>query len=421
MAENKRTCVIDIGTAHITALIAEIHSRDHIEVLGMGRTKNRGMQQGKILSMDKVVAGIKQVVQYAEDMADCRVHSAWVSVTNARLRSFNCSGRVTLADEHVSTTDVVRTLAKAKQQHLLDDYYLINHIQHGISLDDHEELTADPIKMVASEIEAFYHLMMLPVNVMQNIQQAMHASGIHIERTVMSNLAMSEYALLPEERDYGVCLVDIGAGCTTMSVFYEDKLLLTHCIAVAGDMVTRDIATELQISTEEAERIKELHGNVNISDIDPSKILNIPARQGQPEINISVRELGEIIAARYEEILLTVVNTLHEHGLLQAIERGMVYAGGGAQINGFTRFARKTLDMPAQLATFPSQIHVVPTEKKSLERYHYQTACGVLLYGQSEQFAISKQSEMPEDKTGVLNRVFVRPYQKLVNYFSRVF
>lgn len=420
-AENRRICVIDMGSAHISAVIAEIHATDKIEILGLGHTQNRGMQRGKIIDMDKVVACLKQAVSYAEDMADLRVHTAWLCISSTALKSFNCSGRVAVADVEISTTDIVRTLARAKQEHLLDDYYLVNHFQHGISINDSDELTMSPIDMVADQIEAYYHLMMIPINVMQNLQQAMHLSSLHIEKTLVANIASSAFALLPEEREQGVCLVDIGAGTTSISVYGEDKLILTHCLPVGGYDVTRDIASELRMSMAAAERIKLNSGRVNIEDIDCAKMISIPASDGMPAVMVSARELGEIMAARYEEILHQVLAELDSEGLLPVLKRGIVYCGGGVQVLNFARFATKVTGISAQIANFPPAIMINDSDKKRLESHQYQTACGALIYSQSEHFAVSQQSEPNDQREALLIRLFVQPFNRFIEFLRNVF
>lgn len=418
MADNKKVCVISIGSVHISACIAEMHSPDKIEILGMSHTQNKGMLRGQIDNMEKIIAGIKHVVSYAENMADCRVHTAWVCVSSPDLKSFNCTGSVSV-EMHVNADDIVRTLTCAKKDNLADDDYLLNHFQHGISVNGSEELTSDPLGMIANQIEGFYHLMTLPIHNMHNIEQIMQASNIHIERTLLSNIANSSFALLADEKEHGVCLVDIGGGTTSISVYVEDKLILTHCIAVGGCDVTRDIAKELKVSIEEAERIKVTHGRLNIEDIDLSKMLNIPAKHGMQAVSISLRELSEIVIARYEEIMLTVMDILNDAHIVPMLQRGIVYSGGGSRIYNFNRFAVKITTLPAQSVTFPPQI-MIAKERQHLERYFYQTVLGALIYSESEDFARSVQSEPPIKNDNIFYLV-IKAYNKLINFFKNIF
>lgn len=419
--DNNRLCIIDMGSAHVATVIAEIHPDNTIEVLGFGYSQNRGMQRGSIIDMDKLVASIKQSVAYAEDMADCRVHQAWLSVSNASLKSFNCSGRAMVEHVQVTTNDIVKTLAVAKQENQLDDYYLVNHFLHGISINQNEEMTMSPLSMLADEIEAFYHMMMLPVTLMQNLEQAMGLANLHIEKTLISNIASSSYALLAEERLQGVCCVDIGAGTTNLSVYCEDKLLLTKSLPVGGYDITRDIAAELRISIEEAEKLKLVYGKVNLEDIDFSRMLPVPAHDGMSASTVSARELGEIMAARYEEILLAVLNTIEEEGLLSVLNRGFVYCGGASQVYNFTRFANRITNHSAQMANFSQQIYVDQALKRKLDSYQYHSVLGALIYSNSEQFSINQQSELIEENQGVLHKTIVQPFSNFIKFLSGIF
>ena len=178
---------IDIGTHKVSVLIGKVHAPDNIQVIGMAAARNRGMNKGKIVSLDKVITAIKNAVQEAEDMAECRVHSAWISIPSAELKSFYASGRTPVAntDQTITTNEVVRALELAKASHLTSDHYLVSAVPLGFELDDAPEWVLNPIRMSAQSMTGHYHLMMLPISTMQNLDRALKGANIGVERLLV--------------------------------------------------------------------------------------------------------------------------------------------------------------------------------------------------------------------------------------------
>ena len=375
---------IDIGTHKVSVLIGKVHAPDNIQVIGMATARNRGMNKGKIVSLDKVVNAIKNAVQEAEDMAECRVHSAWVSIPSAELKSFYASGRTPVqnADHIITTSEVVRALELAKASHVASDYYLASAVPLGFELDHAAEWVQNPIRMSAHSMTGHYQLMMLPISTMQNLDRALKGANIAVEKMVVSCLATSEASLLKDEKEYGVCLVDIGAGITNIAVYLDGRLAFTHTLQRGGEHVTRDIAAVLQTTTEEAERIKLLYGCVDMKVVKPDHMIQFQGIDG-PQ-TISRIELTEIIVARYEEILTHVYDELNANGSIHGLYHGVVLTGDASQIEGMVSLTRRILGVSAHLGNPPLQVQADETHLAALRRSQYATAAGLLLYSQNE-------------------------------------
>lgn len=397
---------IDIGTHKVSVLIGKVHSPDNIQVIGMASARNRGMSKGKIVSLDKVITAIKNAVQEAEDMAECRVHSAWVSIPNTEMQSFYAVGRTPISnsDRIITTTEMVRALELAKASHMTSDYYLASAVPLGFELDDAEEWVHNPINLSAHSMTAHYQLMMLPISTMQNLDRAMKGANISVEKMVLSSLATVESSLLKDEKEYGVCLLDIGAGTTSIAVYIEGHLAMAHTIQLGGENVTRDIASVLQTTTEEAERIKLLYGCVDLNQVKPDHMIQFEAIDG-PQ-SISRIELSEIILARYMEIMGLVHEKLEAHGALQSLYHGVVLTGDACQIEGMVAFARRSLGVSAHLGNPPLQVVADDQYLPSLRRSMYATAAGLLLFSQSEM------QETIDEPEGASKRSFL---QRLAN------
>ena len=410
---------IDIGTHKVSVLIGKVHAPDNIQVIGMATARNRGMNKGKIVSLDKVITAIKNAVQEAEDMAECRVHSAWISIPSAELKSFYASGRTPVENnEHIITTsEVVRALELAKASHLTSDHYLVSAVPLGFELDDSAEWVQNPIRMSAHSMMGHYQLMMLPISTMQNLDRALKGANIGVEKMVVSCLATAEASLLKDEKEYGVCLVDIGAGTTNIAVYLDGRLALTHTLQRGGEHVTRDIAAVLQTTTEEAERIKLLYGCVDLKVVKPDHMIQFQGIDG-PQ-TMSRIELSEIIIARYEEILTQVHHELQGNGAIHGLYHGVVLTGDATQIEGMVSLVRRMLGVSAHLGNPPVQVYAEEHNQAALRRSQYATASGLLIFSQSEtQESIVEVNDTA--KLSVVKRVG-RAWSALNNQLKSIF
>ncbi|MEY4517050.1 MAG: cell division protein FtsA [Pseudomonadota bacterium] len=407
---------IDIGTHKVSVLVGRVHAPDRIEVVGMAHAPNRGMSKGVIKNMDKVVAAIKEAVAQAEDMADCRIHTAWVAIPSPDLMSFNATGRTPVMHETIGTTELVRTLEMAKSSHLMPDYYLINAVQMGVEIDEQREWVEHPIGMSAKHITGHYHLMMLPINTMQNLERAMKGAGVGIERMIVSSLATAESALLADERLCGVCLIDIGAGTTNVSVYMEGHLILSHTIPRGGEHVTRDIAAVLQTTMEQAEALKIRHGCVDRAGVKPDQMIQVAGIGAAAGLTVSRIELADIITARYEEIFETVRQELDKSGAINILQHGAVLAGDASQIEGAVTLARRVLGVKVHLGNTPVTVDTAEDRRPQLRRAVYTTACGLLLYTQSDQQRIADSGQTDvEGGQSLIERMVLAPWHQMVD------
>lgn len=410
---------IDIGTHKVSVLIGKVHAPDNIQVIGMATARNRGMNKGKIVSLDKVITAIKNAVQEAEDMAECRVHSAWISIPSAELKSFYASGRTPIenSEQTITTSEVVRALELAKASHVTSDHYLVSAVPLGFELDDSTEWVQNPIRMSAHSMMGHYQLMMLPISTMQNLDRALKGANIGVEKMVVSCLATAEASLLKDEKEYGVCLVDIGAGTTNIAVYLDGRLALTHTLQRGGEHVTRDIAAVLQTTTEEAERIKLLYGCVDLKVVKPDHMIQFQGIDG-PQ-TISRIELSEIIIARYEEILTQVHQELQANGAIHGLYHGVVLTGDASQIEGMVNLTRHMLGVSAHLGNPPVQVSAEEHNQAALRRSQYATAAGLLIFSQSDTQDTIVEPTDPE-KLSVFKRVG-RAWSALNNQLKSIF
>ncbi len=270
MNNTENLVVIHLSATAVYAVIGSIVSRDDIRILGMSEVKMSDFfYQGYIRNQEGLKRSIKQAIQNVEDMANCRVHSVWLSFSTPELLSKNSYGKVYINEDTIAVKDIVNALGQAKQREMPKDHYLMQHVQQGIYINDNSQLLVeDPIGTFAEQMTVMYHLMMLPVLSRQNMEELFRPTNVRIDHMIFDAVSSAEYSLIAEEREQGVCFIDIGYSTTSVCVYKENKLLFTHCFAKGANEVTMDISAELGISMLEAEQLKKYKGTANSKSVD---------------------------------------------------------------------------------------------------------------------------------------------------------
>ncbi|WP_227431085.1 cell division protein FtsA [Psychrobacter sp. I-STPA6b] len=401
MKNTENLVVVHLSATAIYAVIGQVVSVDDIRIMGVGHVENDDFFCGQIIHWDRLKKCIKQAIYNAEEMANCRVHSVWLTLSTPELLSTNSFGTVKIENETVEHKDIVQCLSLAKEADMPSNYYLMHHCQQGIMVDSQEAMVDDAIGMYTKEISVMYHLMMMPVASRQNIQRLIQACDVSIDHMLFDAVSTAEYSLMDNEKIQGVCLIDIGASTTSVCVYRENKLVFTHCVPLGSHNVTMDISADLELSMAEAEKLKKRHGTVDIHSVDASKFIMIQRHGVADEITINSLQLTRIIEARYEHIFHEVFAQLTQAGLVSFLDRGVVLSGGGSQIKGIVPFAKRLLGLSVYITnTHPAitAYNHFDDEKKfkdltvQIQSRNYQTAFGALLYSQSELFQYSEKS-----------------------------
>ena len=429
MKNTENLVVVHLSATAVYVVIGSVVSAKDIRIMGVGQVKNNDFYQGHIKHRERLQGAIKQAIQEAEDTANCRVHSVWLTLATPELLSKNSTGDVSVEESVVLAKDMVQALSNAKAKDLPSDYYLMHCCQQGIYIDDQQAMVDDAIEMIAKNISVLYHMMMMPVASRQNIQKLLQSCDVGIDHIVFDAVTSAEYGLMSEERQQGVCLVDIGASTTSICVYKENKLIFTHCIASGSHEVTLDISADVGISMIEAEKLKKSHGTVDTNSIDPGAFFLFKPQGLNDEINIGVYNLARIIEARYIQIFTEVARQLHQAELVNFIDRGIVLTGGGSTIKGMIPFAKKLLKMPVVLTnTHPaiSAYNHFDNEdsfkqlSSQINDRAYHTAFGTLLYSQSEQFRHSEQSELEAIQHSRVKGSFQKVGQRFTNVLKKI-
>jgi cell division protein FtsA len=372
---------LDIGTSKVVALVGEIAADGSIEIIGIGRHPSRGLKRGVVVDIEATVNSIQRAVQEAELMAGCEVHSVYTGIAGSHIRSLNSHGIVAIKDQEVSQIDVERVIDAAKAVAIPADQKILHIIPQEFIIDNQGSIR-EPIGMAGVRLEARVHIVTGAVSAAQNIAKCVRRCGLEVNDIILEQLASSHAVLTDDEKELGVCLVDIGGGTTDIAIFYEGAIQYTAVIPIAGDQVTNDIAMALRTPTKSAEGIKLTHGCAIPEYINPSQTIDVMSVNERAGRKISTQVLCDVIMARYEELFSLVKNELRRSGFEDLLAAGIVLTGGASKVKGVIELAEGCFEAPVRLGC-AQQISGL---SEVVDNPSLSTGVGLLMHGVKQQF-----------------------------------
>ncbi|HET8731555.1 MAG TPA: cell division protein FtsA, partial [Moraxellaceae bacterium] len=339
---------IDIGTSKVVALVGQINAEGALEIVGVGIKTAKGMKKGVVVNIDQTVQSIQGAVQEAELMADCHIHSAYIGISGAHIGGRNSSAVVAIREGEVQQGDVERVIDAAKSGNIPADQRILHILPQEFIVDDQADVR-DPLGMSGVRLEGHVHLVTCSHNALQNLEKCVRSCGLDIDGIILQQLAASYAVLTEDEKEHGVCLVDIGGGTTDVAVFARGALRHTAVIAVAGDQVTNDIATALYTPTQDADDIKIKNACAVAQLVDPEQTINVPGMGDRPARKLSRQTLAEVVEPRYDELFGLVQQEIEKSGYAGRLAAGVVLTGGSAKIEGATALAESIFHMPVRI------------------------------------------------------------------------
>ncbi len=379
---------LDIGSTKTCALLAEMEN-DELRFLALGAAESKGLRKGLIVNLDSTVSSIRRAVEEAEGVANVPVESAIIGVAGSHVRGVNSRGGVPLGPRprDIEREDVKRTIEAARNVTLPDDREVLHVLPHEFRVDAQDGIR-DPIGMVGQRLEANVHIVTSSISATQNLVTAANKAGILINDTVLEPLASGEACLTQDERDLGVCLLDLGGGTTELIVYGGGVVRHTGAVAIGGDHFTNDLAVGLRTPIPEAERIKRQHGCAAGHLLHHEGSIEIASVGDRPPRTVFPRNLTEITEPRAMELLSLIADDLRRAGLDSQIPAGFVLAGGGARLNGLVELMEESFRVPVRIAE-PRGILDLPEQVAQPE---YATAIGLVLYGAKARKAAQLKS-----------------------------
>lgn len=380
-ADNGRMIVgLDIGTSKVVAIVGELNAEGDIEVIGVGSQVSRGLKRGVVVNIDSTVVAIRRAIEEAELVAGCKIHSVYAGIAGSHIKSLNSHGIVAIREREVNSADIDRVIDAAQAVAIPADQRILHILPQEFAIDNQEGIK-EPFGMSGVRLEAKVHLVTCAVNAAQNIENCIRRVGLEVDDIILEQLASSYSVLSEDEKELGVCMVDIGGGTTDIAIFTDGAIRHTAVIPIAGDQVTNDIAMALRTPTQNAEDLKIKYACALSQLAGAEEMIKVPSVGDRPAREMSRQSLAEVVEPRYDELFTLINAEIRRSGFDDLIPAGIVLTGGTSKIEGAIELAEEIFHMPVRLG--------MPQAVKGLSDVVsnpiYSTGVGLLHYAQKKQ------------------------------------
>ena len=391
---------LDIGTSKVVAIVGEVTVEGDIDIIGIGTQASRGLKKGVVVNIESTVQSIQRAVEEAELMAGCQIRSVYAGIAGSHIRSINSHGIVAIKDKEVTAADVARVIDAAKAVAIPADQRILHVLPQEFVIDNSEGIR-DPISMSGVRLEAKVHLVTGAMSAAQNIIKCVRRCGLEVDDIILEQLASSAAVLTEDEKELGVCLVDIGGGTTDIAVFSDGAIRHTAVIPIAGDQVTNDIAVALRTPTQYANDLKIKYACALRQLASEDETIEVPSVGDREPRRLARQTLAEVVEPRYEELLSLVQAELRRSGFEEICAAGVVLTGGSSKMEGAIELAEEIFHMPVRLG-YPQHISgLVDVVRNPI----HSTGVGLLLFGNRQQSSLSSYQLDENSEAGVLARM----------------
>jgi len=367
---------LDIGTSKIVTLVAEITPEDTLNLIGMGSHPSRGLKKGVVVNIESTVNAIQRSLEEAELMADAKIRDVITGIAGSHIKSFNSHGMVAIKDKEVQQYDIERVIETARAVNIPMEQQVLHILEQEFIIDGQGGVR-QPLGMSGMRLEVKVHIVTGAVSAAQNIMKCVRRCGLEVKDLMLQPLASADAVLLDDERDLGVCLVDIGGGTTDIAVFTDGAIKHTSVIPIAGDQITNDVAMALRTPTRDAEEIKVAHGVALRQLASPNDMIEVPGVGERGPRELSRQTLAEVIEPRVEELYSLVQRELRSSGLEELLSSGIVITGGSALMKGMVELGEEVFHMPVRVG-LPNYTGALSEVVRSPR---YATGMGLLMAG----------------------------------------
>src|SRR5882757_2377312 len=391
MVKDSKNLVVglDIGTSKIVAIVAEIDAEGALNIIGMGTQPSRGLKKGVVVNIEATMASIQRVLEEAELMAERTITEVYCGIGGSHIRSLNSSGMVAIKEKEVTQADIDRVIETAKAIAIPNDQQVLHIVAQEFMVDGQEDVR-EPLGMSGVRLEVKVHIVTGAVSAVENITKCVRRCGLEVRDVMLQPLASAKAVLNDDEKDLGVCLMDIGGGTTDIAVFAGGAIRHTAVIPIAGDQVTNDIAVSLRTPTHYAEEIKMKFACALSQLANADETIEVPSVGDRPPRRLARQTLAEVVEPRYEELFALVRQELQRSGYEEVIAAGVVLTGGSSKMEGAVELAEEVFHMPVRLGS-PQHVSGL---SDVVRNPIYATGVGLLLYGR-ENYMRSNRRDAP--------------------------
>ena len=378
MPEQTVLVVIDIGTSKVCVLIGEVGRDGGVAVIGIGQSPSDGLRKGVVIDIDRTVQSVAAAVAAAERLSGFKVRSAFVGISGSHVGSQNSRGMVAVSGHRhdVTREDTERAIEAARAVSIPNTREILHVIPRGYVVDGQAGVR-DPIGMSAVRLEVETHIVTASTTSVQNLTKCVQRAGVDIDELVLAQLATAEATLAPEDRELGVCLVDIGGDTTDLAVFQDGSIAHHATIPMGSRSITADVGIVLRVTPDVAESVKLRYGTAVPLEVDPDEVVQVISIGEELSHGVTRRKLAEIVESRVFELLEFVAAEIETAAATNRLQAGLVLTGGGALLAGLGRAARDQLGMSTRITGPRGLLGLVD----SISSPPYAAASGLLLWG----------------------------------------
>lgn len=404
MEEDKIIVGLDIGTTKICVIVGKKNEYGKLEILGMGKSVSEGVIRGIVTNIDKTVMAIEKAITEASEQSGIDIRVVNVGIAGQHIKSSMHHGSITRNSNDEITVEDVNRLASDMYRIVIPPGSQIIHVMPQDYIVDYEDGIKDPVGMSGVKLEADFHIITAQTNAINNINKCVQRASLEGDNLILEPLASSLSVLSDEEREAGVCLVDIGGGTTDIAVFYDNIIRHTAVIPFGGNIITADIKQGCMVMEAQAEQLKTKFGRAIAEEASPNEIVSIPGLRNRPPKEISVKNLAHIIQARMEEIIEMVHTEIIASGYHKKLAAGIVVTGGGSQMMNLRQLFEFMTGLDTRIG-YPNE-HLGRSKVDDAKSPMYATAVGLVLSGfkaldfRDTQYQAMGQQRRFRDKSG---------------------
>lgn len=395
---------LDIGTSTIKTVVGMINEDNEIDFLGFGKTKSMGVKRGVVIDIGSTVESIAKSISDAKlHSGEQDINSVYATISGNHIQSYTATGRAAISDhKEVRIQDLKAVEESAQAITLSNDQEILHVLPKDYEIDGQDGIKV-PLGMSGIALDGRYHLITGAKNARDNIEKCIKKCSITPKDLVLEQLASSMSVLTEDEKELGVCLVDIGGGTTDIAIFSNGAIEYTSSISLGGDQVTNDLAQALRTSTYNAENLKTTYGCIT-NEITSNDKIEVPGVGDRPSRSVHRSTLVEVMSLRYQEIFDFVNAKILQSGLEEKIPAGIVLTGGSSILEGIIDLAEEVFHKQVRVGV-PQ--HIFGGSAEIVKNPEYAASIGLLLY--------AKEQNKPQIEP--LNEDFLSAAKKLLKGF----
>jgi cell division protein FtsA len=380
MSTNDLVVGLDIGTTKICCIIAEPNEDGGIDIRGMGTAPSTGMRKGMVINIDRTVTAIRQAKEEAQRIAGRRINSAYIGVAGGHVNSFNTSGMIGVENKIITPRDIERVKSTALAIGPPVEREILNTIIQEYKVDEQGGILDPPIGMNGVRLEVQIHVITGNINAVNNVITCARNAGLEVDDIVLESVASAEAVLTPEEKQFGVALLDCGGGTTDIAVYSGTRIRHTAVLAMGGSHLNSDLAYRLKLSLKAAEDVKIAHGLCDMALLPQDELIDVPAIEGYRPEQVKRSYICNILSSRVVEIMNFINSEFIRSGCDENIN-GIVLTGGSSLLPGIAALTHEVLERPVRLG-LPGHIGGIT---EIVRDPRYATAVGLCLFSLSQE------------------------------------